>query len=75
MTAVTQDEIVSSTKIVIQGLDTLKNEHHQIINSLLSSLKTIKHESGDMKLVEEKTNILKKSLENIDLGISEAQVT
>ncbi|KAK7490213.1 hypothetical protein BaRGS_00018558, partial [Batillaria attramentaria] len=74
MTALSQDEIVSSTKTVIQGLDTLKNEHHQILNSLLSSLKTIKRESGDTNLVEEKTNILKKSLETIELGISEAQV-
>ncbi|XP_076464617.1 kinesin light chain-like isoform X1 [Babylonia areolata] len=74
MTALSQDEIVSNTKTVIQGLDTLKNEHHQILNSLLSSLKTIKRESGDTNLVEEKTNILKKSLETIELGISEAQV-
>ncbi|KAL8611109.1 hypothetical protein ACOMHN_064399 [Nucella lapillus] len=74
MTALSQDEIVSNTKTVIQGLDTLKNEHHQILNSLLSSLKTIKKESGDTNLVEEKTNILKKSLETIELGISEAQV-
>ena len=75
MTALSQDEICSNTKTVIQGLDTLKNEHHQILNSLLSSLKTIKKESGDTNLVEEKTNILKKSLETIELGISEAQVT
>ncbi|XP_025105838.1 kinesin light chain-like isoform X12 [Pomacea canaliculata] len=74
MTALSQDEIVSSTKTVIQGLETLKNEHHQILNSLLSSLKTIKRESGDTNLVEEKTNILKKSLETIELGIGEAQV-
>ncbi|KAK7103685.1 hypothetical protein V1264_018537 [Littorina saxatilis] len=74
MTALSQDEIVTSTKTVIQGLDTLKNEHHQILNSLLSSLKTIKRESGDTNLVEEKTNILKKSLETLELGISEAQV-
>lgn len=30
MTAMTQEEIVSSTKTVIQGLDALKNEHNQV---------------------------------------------
>ena len=74
MTALSQEEIVSSTKTVMQGLDTLKNEHHQILNSLLSSMKTIKKENGDTNLVEEKTHILQKALESIDLGLSEAQV-
>ena len=75
MTALTQEEIISNTKTVVQGLDTLKNEHHQILNSLLSSMKTIKKENGDTNLVEEKTNILKKSQEMIELGLGEAQVS
>ncbi len=75
MTALTQDEIITNTKTVVQGLDTLKNEHHQILNSLLSSMKTIKKENGDTNLVEEKTNILKKSLEMIELGLGEASVS
>ena len=37
-------------------------------------MKTIKKENGDTNLVEEKTYILKKALETIDLGIGEAQV-
>ena len=74
MTALSQEEIISNTKTVIQGLDTLKNEHHQILNSLLSSMKTIKMESGDTNLVEEKSNIIKKSLDQIELGLGEAQV-
>ena len=37
-------------------------------------MKTIKKENGDTNLVEEKTYILKKQLETIDLGIGEAQV-
>lgn len=37
-------------------------------------MKTIKKENGDTNLVEEKTCILKKALETIDLGIGEAQV-
>lgn len=74
MTSLSQEDIMSNTKTVIQGLDTLKNEHHQILNGLLTTMKTIKKESGETNLMEEKTNILKKSLETIELGLSEAQV-
>ncbi|XP_055879073.1 kinesin light chain-like isoform X10 [Biomphalaria glabrata] len=74
MTALNQDEIVSNTKTVIQGLDTLKNDYQQILNTLLNSIKTIKRENGDTNLVEEKTNILQRSLETIELGLGEGQV-
>ncbi|XP_056020678.1 kinesin light chain-like isoform X12 [Ostrea edulis] len=74
MTSLSQEEIISGTKTIMQGLDTLKNEHHQILNGLLSSMKTIKRENEDTNLMEEKTNRLKKSLETIELGLSEAQV-
>ncbi|KAK3092393.1 hypothetical protein FSP39_002276 [Pinctada imbricata] len=74
MTSLSQEEITSSTKTIVQGLDTLKNEHNQILNGLLSSMKTIKRENGDTNLVEEKTNRLKKSLESIELGLNEAHV-
>lgn len=75
MTSLSQEDIMSNTKTVIQGLDTLKNEHHQILNGLLTSMKSIQKENGDTNLMEEKTNILKKSLETIELGLSEAQVS
>ena len=76
MTTLSQDDIIGNTKTVIQGLDTLKNEHHQILNGLLTSMKTIKKENnGDTNLMEEKTDILKKSLETIELGLGEAQVS
>lgn len=74
MTTISQDDITANTKTIIQGLETLKNEHHQILNGLLTSLKSIKRENGDTNLPEEKTNRLKKSLETIELGLSEAQV-
>ena len=74
MTALNQDEIVCNAKTVIQGLDTLKNDYQQILNTLLSSMKTIKRENGDTNLVEEKTNILQRSLETIELGLGEGQV-
>jgi kinesin light chain len=74
MTTISQEDITANTKTIIQGLETLKNEHHQILNGLLTSLKSIKRENGDTNLPEEKTNRLKKSLETIELGLSEAQV-
>ena len=75
MTEISQEEISNNTKTVIQGLETLKNEHNQILNSLLNSMKTIKKENGDTNLVEEKTTILKKTVEMIDLGLGEAHVS
>jgi len=74
MTALNQDEIVTNTRTVITGLDTLKNDYQQILNTLLSSMKTIQRENGDTNLVEEKTNILQRSLETIELGLGEGQV-
>lgn len=74
MTALSQDEIVTNTRTVIQGLETLKLDYQQILNTLLSSMKTIKRENGDTNLVEEKTNILQRSLETIELGLGEGQV-
>ena len=38
----TQDEIISKTKQVIQGLEALKNEHNSILQSLLETLKCLK---------------------------------
>ena len=75
MTALNQEDIISNTKTVVQGLDTLRNEHNQILNSLLSSMQTIKEKNGETNLVEEKANILKKSIDMIDLGLGEAQVS
>ena len=76
MTALSQEDIISNTKTVVQGLDTLRNEHNQILNSLLSSMQTIKEKNGgETTLVEEKTDILKKSIDMIDLGLGEAQVS
>lgn len=79
MTAMTQDEIVSNTKTVIQGLEALKNENHSILNWLLSSLRAIQGETqnGDSKvtLMEEKAVIIQKSIESIELGLGEAQVS
>lgn len=75
MTSLSQEEIISNTKVVVQGLESLKSEHMQILNSLCNSLKTIKADAGnDTLLIEDKTALLKKSLDMIDLGMGEAEV-
>ncbi|XP_070579009.1 kinesin light chain 1-like isoform X13 [Ptychodera flava] len=74
VSSVNQEEIISGTKQVIQGLEQLKNEHNGILNGLYQSLKAVKKDNEDSNLVEEKTSLLQKSLESIELGLSEAQV-
>ena len=76
MTQLTQDEIVSSTKTVISGLESLKIEHHASIQALESSLKTVplSQSQDDNQSLNEKSGILHKSMEMIDIGIEEAKV-
>lgn len=74
MTQMTQEEIITNTKTVIQGLEALKNEHLSILNGLLSSLKAVQQEKGDSNLMEEKSSLIKKHLDSIELGLGEAQV-
>ncbi|XP_077395737.1 kinesin light chain 1 isoform X3 [Festucalex cinctus] len=71
-----QDEIISRTKQVIQGLDALKQEHHAILDGLLGTLRCLKRddEEGGVPAVEEKSHMIRKSLEMLELGLSEAQV-
>ncbi|XP_036398900.1 kinesin light chain 1 isoform X2 [Megalops cyprinoides] len=68
-----QDEIISKTKQVIQGLEALKHEHHSILDGLLQTLNCLKQEE-ETSLVEEKSLMIRKSLEMLELGLSEAQV-
>ncbi|XP_029448663.1 kinesin light chain 4 isoform X3 [Rhinatrema bivittatum] len=68
-----QEEIISNTKLVIQGLEALKNEHNTILYSLLETIKCLKKEE-EASLVHEKSSLLRKSVEMIELGLGEAQV-
>jgi len=69
MTQLTQDEIVSNTKTVISGLESLKLEHHGGLQALQSQ------KSKDVEdAAVEKEDMLQKSLEMIDIGIEEAKV-
>ncbi|XP_078792015.1 kinesin light chain 2 [Oryzias latipes] len=61
-----QDEIVLNTKAVMQGLETLRSEHTQLLNSLL--------DCSQPPVAQEKSGLLRKSLEDIELGLGEAQV-
>lgn len=69
-----QDEIISRTKQVIQGLEALKQEHNSILEGLLGTLRCLKREDQGV-LVEEKSLMIRKSLEMLELGLSEAQVS
>uniref|UniRef100_A0A3Q3B5L6 Kinesin light chain n=1 Tax=Kryptolebias marmoratus TaxID=37003 RepID=A0A3Q3B5L6_KRYMA len=68
-----QDEIISRTKQVIQGLEALKQEHSSILDGLLGTLRCLKQDEEGV-LVEEKSHMIRKSLEMLELGLSEAQV-
>ena len=72
--AMTQEEIISSTKTVVQGLETLRVEHHQVLNGLQAGSDSEKTDTGAIGLNEEKTSLLKKSIEMIELAMGEAQV-
>ncbi|XP_056156080.1 kinesin light chain 2 [Lampris incognitus] len=61
-----QDEIVLNTKAVMQGLETLRGEHAQLLSSLL--------DCSPLPATQEKSGLLRKSLEAIELGLGEAQV-
>lgn len=80
MTQMTQEEIVTNTKTVMQGLEALKNEHSSILHGLSSSLEVAVNNSNTVEhanlanVVEEKSGLVRKSIEMIDLGLGEAQV-
>ncbi len=63
-----QDDILQSTKSVIQGLDALKNEHGKMLESIVDSM----HSSTqtDTNKLEEKVGLLRKSMDMIELGKS-----
>jgi len=70
----TQDEILIATKTVVQGLESLRTENNQILGGLQDSLSTITKEEGQHNTVDDKVNIIKRSVDAIELGIGEAQV-
>ncbi|XP_055372032.1 kinesin light chain isoform X2 [Condylostylus longicornis] len=63
MTQMTQDEIISNTKTVLQGLEALRVEHMSLMSGIT-----------DANRRDEKTEIVTKNIESIELGLGEAQV-
>ena len=63
MTQMTQEEIVTNTKTVLQGLEALRVEHMSIIAGLTEGKKD-----------PDKADIIQKNIEDIELGLGEAQV-
>lgn len=74
--ALSQEEILSATKTAVQGLESLRTEHHQILGGLLDSLATIRQEEEEAQYntIDDKACSIKKSIASIELGIGEAQV-
>ncbi|CAF4853243.1 unnamed protein product, partial [Rotaria magnacalcarata] len=64
-----EDDIFQTTKFVIQALDALKNEYEKILENLVQSAKILSSNK-----IEEKINLLRNSMNMIDLGIDEAHV-
>lgn len=63
MTQMTQEEIVTNTKTVLQGLEALRLEHLSMIAGLTEGQKD-----------PDKADIISKNIESIELGLGEAQV-
>lgn len=74
----TQEDVISNTKTVIQGLEALKNENNTLLNGIRSTLAKSPNESNldqaNLLLMQEKATIIEKSIGSIELGLSEAQV-
>lgn len=75
----TQEDVISSTKTVIQGLEALKNESNSILNGIRLNFKNAPSNGSSLDkanylLLQEKAEIIEKSLSSIDLGLNEAQV-
>ena len=73
MTALTQEEVATHTRTVVQGLEALRNEHNSILSGI-SSTHSSSHHPPDSNVIAEKAGILQRSLDQIELGLSEAQV-
>ncbi|KAF1393560.1 hypothetical protein PFLUV_G00017310 [Perca fluviatilis] len=67
------EEILCNTQQVIAGLEALKGENRSLLENLQEALESRPvSESGSVE--QEKSGIIRQSLERIELGLSEAQV-
>jgi kinesin light chain len=63
-----KENILQSTKTVIQGLEALKNEHGKMLENLVGSIRTSSSTATDTNKLEEKAGLLRKSMDMIELG-------
>ncbi|XP_007458309.1 PREDICTED: kinesin light chain 4 isoform X4 [Lipotes vexillifer] len=68
-----QEEILGSTHLVSQGLEALHSEHQAVLQSLSQTIECLQQGGHEEGLVHEKARQLRRSMENIELGLSEAQ--
>lgn len=72
------EEIISNARLSMQCLDSLRLEHNQILNCLLSVVEVREDVSSNNHLVksivDEKIILLKKAVDMIELAMSEAQM-
>ncbi|KAI2542396.1 KLC4 isoform 3 [Pan troglodytes] len=68
-----QEEILGSTRLVSQGLEALRSEHQAVLQSLSQTIECLQQGGHEEGLVHEKARQLRRSMENIELGLSEAQ--
>ncbi|CAB1348723.1 unnamed protein product [Coregonus sp. 'balchen'] len=72
-TMLSGEEILCSTRQVIAGLEALRGENHTLLDNLQKALEGRPvAESGSVE--QEKSGIIRQSLERIELGLGEAQV-
>ncbi|KAI4473725.1 hypothetical protein M0802_015966 [Mischocyttarus mexicanus] len=65
MTAMTQEEIMAGARTVAQGLEALRVEHSGLLQGL---------QSQEAPAAKDKSTLLSKNIEMIELGLGEAQV-
>uniref|UniRef100_A0A8C2Q4W1 Kinesin light chain n=1 Tax=Cyprinus carpio TaxID=7962 RepID=A0A8C2Q4W1_CYPCA len=68
-----QDELLCRTREVMQGLEALRAEHQAILEGLMGTLRCLK-QSQEGRAVDEKTAMIQRSMEMLELGLGEAQV-
>ncbi|KAK6295344.1 hypothetical protein J4Q44_G00345700 [Coregonus suidteri] len=74
----TQEEMLGQTRQVIQGMEALRLEHHSLLEGLLGSLHCLEVEGSqnheEPSPAQEKARAIHRSLDNLELGLGEAQV-
>lgn len=70
---ISQDEIVHNAHTVMKGLEALRLEHQSLLGGIKSNLAPVEDESLVM-FQQEKSSLLERSIEMIDLGLGEAHV-